>query len=406
MNLFSGMRVIFVGMLFWHMYLGAQDAKQPKLLPVDISFFAIDLKFNCGDVKMLEFQDGPTAGLRAHEFVFGKGEIWKAFWDELFVFGLPVWYVGPQPIRVAHDEFNHDDYEHVAFDYFKKLGGNYAPSFSKLANNRIFSNTSVVLQNDRFPKSVKNIVMFKFDDPGSSQVRQFVVDHPHSLLVNRYMRSFTADKLVMQSLCAAAGINHLRPRYGVFPKIYTSDLAQKIKQEIGGDMFVIKPLNSSRSNGVVVVKAEDLDRILKQHVTNPAPRAMTGRTFQPPHTETLVYWRHDPNQKFIVEAFCPSQEIRVNGKRYDPSMRVVWFMASNGEKIAVKRLCAFWKVALKSLDESGSLSEKYVSQFRGDLSGLNPQDLTVSDDDLALLDVGMIPALTKMYEYVLQHPVW
>lgn len=388
------------------LYSGGRNAHP---LPVDITFLAIDLKFNNGDTKILEFQDGPQAGLRAYDFVFGKGGVWRALWDELFSFGIPVWYVGDPPQKVEGHTFSHNDTAHVAFDYFTNLGGLYAPSIEKLAQHQLFNKQKKLppQSNNFFAGYGNNIILYKPSFSKITALQKITQFSPQSIIINRYMRNFSEDKIKTHTLCCQAGASSIRPRCGIFDKKYHPNLAAEIKKTIGGDLFVIKPINSSRSNGVLVVPTENLDRILKNYVTkNKTQLATTPFRYRPNKTQTLSYWEKDANSQFIVESFVPSQELRVNNKRYDPTMRGIWIMLSNGQSITIKRLAAFWKIATNSLDDLASPTEKLVSKFRDDFSSLNPKDLVVNQEDLEKLDAAILPALNKIYIYVLEHPSW
>ncbi len=387
------------------LFIGSEGGSS---LPVDVTFLAIDLKFDHGNIKILEFQDAPQAGLRAYDYVFGKGGVWRAFWEELFTLNVPVWYVGPQPHKAPGSSFSHNDSDHVAFSDFKARGGMFLPSLHALQNFKLFR--AVMEKNSRdgasFP--AKAIVLYKMEDTGTSPLREFAYANPQAVLINRYMRSFSIDKKKTHVLLCNAGLEGLRPNTKIYRKFYYPQLAAAIKKDLGGDRFVIKPLNSSRSNGVIMVTAADLNQTLKRIISASElnPECTNRGTYRPDHTMTFDYWKGDPNDQFIVESYAPSQELMVSGKRYDPSMRAIWMMVSDGVHTTVKRLTAFWKVPAFGLDDDESLTEKHVSKYRNDLSRLNPKDLEVSVDDLVKLDAVMIPSLQVMYGYVLTHPLW
>jgi hypothetical protein len=395
-----------IGLLALLMLLVASQSSSS--LPVDVTFLAIDLKFDQGNVKILEFQDAPQAGLRAYDYVFGKGGVWRAFWEELFTLNVPVWYVGPQPCKSLGNAFSHNDSDHVAFNDFRARGGFFIPSLYQLQNFKTFRSLMEKKRSDTSSFPAKAIVLYKIEDPGTSSLRQFAYAHPEAILINRYMRSFSIDKKKTHALLCNAGLESLRPNTKIYRKFYYPKLAAAIKKDLGGDLFVIKPINSSRSNGVVMVTATELDKALKRIIEAAESNSgyARGGTYRPDNTMTFEYWKGDPNDKFIVESYAPSQELIVNGKRYDPTMRAIWMMVSDGVQTTVKRLTAFWKVPSFGLDDVESLTEKHVSKYRHDLSRLNPKDLEVSIGDLSKLDSVMIPALQVMYNYVLTHPSW
>ena len=188
-------KFLMMSCLLMQYNLFAQHQDDSKKLPVDITYLAIDLKFDHGDVQILEFQDGPEAGLRAYDYVFGKGGVWKAFWQEIFALDLPVWYVGPQPHLPARGVFSHHDSKHLAFDKFLEYGGSWAENLSVLSQSRDFRK-DMQPQHVRLQKKVPTnaIVLHKYEDAGSKDMRRFVKDYPNALVVNRYMRNFSYNK--------------------------------------------------------------------------------------------------------------------------------------------------------------------------------------------------------------------
>ena len=166
---------------------------------------------------------------------------------------------------------------------------------------------------------------------------------------------YSANKLRGNKIFACDDLWHFKPRWKSYPKQYTPYLADQIIRDIKSDLLVIKPLNSTRSNGVLLVHKNNLDLVLS-HILKRKVR------YSPMQTETYSYWKHDENKLFIVEEFCKSKPIMFKEKSYDPTMRVFCILRHDTEKIYVNILSGFWKIPPKDLsDEKASLIEKHIT---------------------------------------------
>jgi glutathione synthase/RimK-type ligase-like ATP-grasp enzyme len=398
-------RHIFLAIIFCTSYLLC-NARLAAILPTDITFLAVDLKFDGQNLKVLEFQDGPTAGFRAYDEVFEKGEIWEIFWKQLRALGLPIWYIGPKPHSVNDNGFSHNDKERLSFDYFLKTGGHYVRSLDELQIDELFKRVcgkedQPSKQKKHFSniKKYKGILLLKLVWCNAYKIQQFQQQYPGFLIINEKSRRHSANKKATHKLFEKSGLIEFRPKYKVYPKNYGRNLAAKIISDLDCEFFVIKPMDSSRSNGIVVTDKQSLDSTLKKILT-----ANKIRSYRPTQTLTYEYWKKDQNSTFIVEEYTPSKQIMVNGKPYEPTMRSVCFMTCSKGTPHFEVLKSFWKIPEKPLDAAScELTEKLVSKHRNDLSKLNPSDLALSDEDDKKVKVILGTIMNVLYKKMLRH---
>jgi len=363
-----------------------------------IDFFAVDLKYNHGALKVLEFQDGPQAGLRAHDEIFGKGLVWRMFWDWLAQFNVPIWYVGILPRSIPDGNFSHYDKERIVFDYFlKNIKGRYVKDLKSLERDLEFKRVShKEAPQDSILTGCKGIVLIK-DYPLRSIVNQLKKKYPNFVFINQHSRRSSDNKFLTDQLFQDNELKQFRPYARRFHKQYYSKLAHDIINEFGSDYYVIKPVNSSRSNGVIMATKEELDIVLKKILVNKKPHGNFGGSYRPDKPLTYDYWLGDNNHTFIVEKYEPSQHIEVNGKLYDPTIRAICVMYNNNGNIVAEVLEAFWKIPPQPLSKYGDLTEMHVSKYRSDFSKLSKDDLTVKSIDMLNLKNILSSVISKVY---------
>jgi len=369
-----------------------------------IDFFCVDLKYNHGVLKILEFQDGPQAGLRAYDEVFGnKGAVWHRFWDWLTQFNVPIWYIGILPHDVQDGQFSHYDKDRLEFDYFLKNIGRYVENLAYLERDSEFKKIcNKPAQKKALLQGCKGILLVK-DDMSHVMIKKFAKKYPDFIFINQYSRHHSNSKFLTDQLFQDQELKQFRPYAQCFPKEYTPTLARDIINEFQADYYMIKPVNSSRSNGVIMAKKEDLDNVLKKVlVEKKNHKARYNFSHRPSKTITYDYWLGDNNSTFIVEKYEPSQYISVNNKLYDPTMRAVCVMYNNNGKIVAEVLEAFWKIPPQAISDNGDLTEMHVSKYRSDLGQLTKEDLTVKPDDMVTLRNLLSSVMSKIYMKILR----
>lgn len=337
----------------------------------EISYMFADIKLDAhGSVKILELGQGKNAGGKGHEHLYGKGEIWKTFWNYLVQFNKPIWFVGPNP----HTNFA--AYQRFAWETLKNSGGYFEPSLESLEHAVLFKQMSSsyhVLCPSNIDSYSGIIVFRRRDDCSIKQLKKlekFRECHQDFLTLDRVSRPFAAHKALMSVLFKDSYLERYRPKSGLFLKKYYPELAQEIIRAFDCSYFVIKPLNSGKGNGIIMVQADQLDHTLKSILNQENGKEEVLRNQDTSHFNhapksayTFAYWKKDKNESFIVEEFVCSKNIYVKNKAYDPTMRILFAVSFDRGKTSFKLLNTYWKLPRKSLHEVGTFTEKHKSKI-------------------------------------------
>jgi hypothetical protein len=220
--------------------------------------------------------------------------------------------------------------------------------------------------------------------------------HKNILVMNAASAPFVNNKYTTAVLFAGdEELQNFRPRSLLCKKSYSPDLAASIQRKIPAKRYVIKPLDAFKGCGVIMVEADQLDVILRTILTRSQamPKDFTVHYNGYSYTDrTYSYWRDYRLPHFIVEEFCESKILIHEGKSYDPTMRVVFVLRYFNQAVQLDYLAAYWKLPLKSLDEVGSLTEKYKSV------GIIPLDTSPEEREVVYgqLDKLLLPLYHKM----------
>ena len=372
-------------------------------------FLEMDVKYDGKQLKILEFQDGPTAGLRAYDEVAKqKGEIWHAFWQYLATFSKPVWYVGPQPEVKKEGVFSHNDRERVRFDDFLAMGGRYVASLNELESDEKFIELVTKSNEERINNykvhknfdDYKGIILLKLTGQNNT-ANSFKKKYPDFLIINQWSRRVLNDKRRTHKTFEHLGLQKYRPWCKILPKKYVYSLAQTITKQCKSPYYVIKPINSGRSNGVIVADHENLNVILKKILF--AKRSLDdyydyiSRSYRPKKPLVYSYWQGDQENYFMIEEYIPSKPIEVSGKPYDPTARMVFVVTNNAGKITFTFLRSFWKIPSTSLNEGATLTEQHVSKYRNDLANIPFHEIIIDENDLQHMQRLALKALFPLY---------
>jgi hypothetical protein len=403
--------IIFFCCTFFIIHIVSQEIfydydQRCKQLPEDITYIGIDYKVlfdeegNVQNLKILEFQDGPTAGFRAYDNLFYKGAIWQKFWNIVATFNSPIWYVGPKPINTLPGVFSHNDKERIAFNHFLSLDGHYAKNLEDLENNNIFKQlskrSSIINQND------KVIVLHKVTPPHMSLIENFKKKFPHVLFINQYSRYHTSNKQAEDNLFDDT-IKKFRPKTYVGKKLYHKNLAAEIQSIITSEFLVIKPVNSSRSNGVIMIHKNDLDTTLKKILPKDARICFPG-SYRPPKPLAMQYWKHDQNAHFMVEEYAQSNSMSIKGKEYDPTSRMVFALTNDKEKLTLHFLAGFWKIPKLPLDTCCPLTSKHISTYTEKFAHLKKEEIAMNEEQKNAILQTFVPIVFQIYKKILtQH---
>lgn len=356
---------------------------EPTDIEPDISYLFADLKFDGDSLKICEFGPCPYAGMPTSTLIInGKHEIikspyWGIFWHYLKKFDIPVWCVGGK--------------QKIHFPELKRSNGQFVANLLALKKNPKFKEC---VQKPFASKSriadFAAIVIFAHGNK-AHKVAMFEKQYPNVLVVNQKIGKFACHKNLMNPLFAQENLNDYKPRCSIYAKRYTSDLAQKIKSDLCTDTFIIKPIGSLQSRGVIMVTEQDLDTTLRMILTN--DRALKNATHR-----SLRFWHNNNSSEFIVEAYAPSKTISVRSKHYDPTMRLVFCLSYENGIITTNVIGGFWKTPVKALNENGSLTQKHITiPFSGD----EYVGLAISEKDMSTAKQLLASMLGHLYAKIL-----
>lgn len=387
----------------------------PQATRADVTYMFADIKFRDGALKICEFGEGKNSGQAMSQVLInGKpyGMIkpyWSLFWVYLAHVGIPVWYVGVTPKNKEGEETRR---KAVAWDQFIAMGGRYALNLRSLELDKTFAKLATESRsfapNDL--NGYKGIIVYSYADNKSKihleKLNAFKKKHPDFLVLDDASWVYGASKRALARLLSDKNLSCYKPLWNTYKKRYYPGLAQKIISDLKSDMVVIKPINSGRSNGVIMVDKKNLDKELKKILIQYNAQGKTNDHkkelgIMPMKTKLHSYWAIDTNKDFMVEAYESSKRLCINNKQYDPSMRVVFVARYDSNKIYVNILGAYWKIPHKSLDDVGTLTEKHktISVKQPGYTGI-----LVEAEDLAQLKKIGLEAFAKIYEKMIKTP--
>lgn len=160
------------------------------------------------------------------------------------------------------------------------------------------------------------------------------------------------NKYVMHQLVDTGWYSKYRPRCKAYPARYEDSLAEKIKKSIPTEIYVLKAPNLSKGEGVIIVNANDLDRVLRDLLCDDGNQPKEYKD-----------WLSKGPQIFLVEEYCQSKEFKLGNQRYDPTMRVAFIITVDKGCATFKPLGCYWKLPKEPLNSKGMLKDRMVSQI-------------------------------------------
>ncbi len=178
---------------------------------------------------------------------------------------------------------------------------------------------------------------------------------PGMIVMDKSSFPFWIDKYKMTQLFAQDELlAACKPRWGNYKKNYTQELAAQIVHDLQCDTFVIKPRGQFLGNGVIIVKLQDLDDVLRYIITKIGTLAESD-------DHAYAAWKDDPFDSLIVEEFVASDPIAIahlGNKVYQPTMRVAFLLAYNNHRYDVHFLGEYWKTPSCAIDEEGDFMKE------------------------------------------------
>lgn len=338
-------------------------AQELNNYPDEISWCIADIKFDGTQVKVCEFGEAIESKFKGYERLFSSGAMWSPFWQFLGTFNCPVWYVDKSFWKANKQE--------IALDQFLAINGTAVTMLKALESMPHFSKRAAQSPTQRGIEHAAGIVVVRSLSMHSSVIRTFQKKFPNCLVLGDVTTEFVRSKQSTSTLFDDQIHASFKPKFKIYNKKYHENLASTIIEDLGCDVFVIKPVNASLGYGVIIVDKADLESTLQLILRDYDKLAALC------NDRSYSHWKTETSKQFIVEEFALSKTIMVNGKPYDPTMRVVFSLINNNGVISIKFFDGYWKLPVKALDEEGTLIEKHKSQIathRESSVKVDPQD--------------------------------
>lgn len=325
---------------------------EDKRMLAGISFGCADIKYSDGSVKFCECGDGICMSLRpAWVEINGKPEwltapYWGLFWHYVAQFKRPLWFIGDADPKTA-----------FAMDVFESFGGTRYRTLQEFAlDPKVKAYNKSLIKKSRSIADYRGIVVYRsVSDRDSASFRDFKRKYSAFLFVNDAIISHVKNKVLTYQAFIDAGLQANVPHSKYCSAVYSPSLVTSIKSAIATDYVVIKPENSSLAYGINVIHKDDLDAFLRIILKD-------KRTIPTKAHRGLLYWKQMHDKTFVAQEYIPSKSIIKDGKEYDPTMRIVYFMHHDRGVIKVTVIGGFWKIPVKSLhDARVTLTEKHVT---------------------------------------------
>lgn len=354
-------------------------AMRANAYPDDGAFCIVDLKFD-GNIKICEFGQGTVSQFNGYDALYGQGAMFKLAWNALH-------RLYPRLAFVNGDRRGSGLCPSYAPGVLGKLGACWAPCVQQL--NRRFEQKyrskrcadgacgGAIIT---FNTHVLRDVISNQKETGVAQ--QIVLDRSTTYWVN--------NKEHTQALFEDEFLQKFRPVCNICPKAISEQDVQQIMQQNPSDFYVIKPLNASRGRGVIMVARGDVVKTIRSLFIQ-KNATMLGKD------PAYAYWPGDKNDSFLLEQFCASKTIYVDGRAFDPTMRVAFILNHCCGASNVIFLDAYWKLPECSLDQEGSMTQKHKSH----ISQRSVSACAVDKNDFTQIADILEPVLIYLYEKML-----
>jgi len=298
-------------------------------LPPDISFMIIDLKYKPGSLKICEFGEGFLSGFVGHSMLYGPGVVHAAVLEFLQSFEKPLIQYTDK-IVLERPRVNVMSLDALRVNKHK----NIAPSS--------------IAEVDSIAVAYGRKDFFEaYQAAGLLKTGVLAVDYatrPFALHKGYMHMLFQGDKLV----------EHYRPACQIVKREYRPDLAASIISTIPAQAYVIKPLNSWKGKGIIIVESQDLDAKLKAIL--PSENTIIDHS--------VDYWGSTAAGYFIIESLEHSINLKRGKDFFDPTMRVILGLSYDNGEVGMTILGAYWKMPKVSIHSRRSvLADRYISHI-------------------------------------------
>lgn len=226
--------------------------------PVDLSFMVADIKYSQEHgIKICEVQQGICSSFKGDAFSHeGYPVIAHNLMDVLALYVGKGWTV---------PKIHCDAAVKVLFD-------NQENWHVKKRKQDIFRDSEFLeaaVRNPVDPSRIEDYSGFVYLKCTSlSRLDQMQHLYPGIVFIDRATSPYWIDKVKVSALFELDPmLSSIKPKWNTYPTVYSSGLASKIKEELGSDLFVIKPKGCFLGRGVIIVSEQMLDSVL-QYILN------------------------------------------------------------------------------------------------------------------------------------------
>lgn len=335
-------------------------------LPAQVIFGVADLKFFKGKVKILEFGDGFTSGFRDIK------EAMESMETILRTLKLPL-----------------------------------------LTRKQILAQSDLVLKTNN--KNAPQIADYLCVEKRGHKMPAWNFQDSTVLMVNNsaWWHLTSREKSVIFEFFSRAGCLEALPRSKVYGWDAAVSLANRIRKDIpGAKTYVLKAPYSSAGLGVFIVDDADLEvtllillegktelelfRHFEQYKAALKNKKSTTELEQ--DIAAARKWRTEVYAlpKILVQEYCVSDSLEIEGRQYDPTMRIAFIITLDRGLVNFHPLkISYWKVPAKPVSEGG-LRERTVSNVHEGVGRYNT-DIKIQDEIFRQLKPIMIKVFEEMF---------
>ncbi len=314
--------------------------------PVDISFLVADLKYSRQrEIKICEIQNGILSVFSGTGFINpGDISIQQEFFKVLSHYSPRGWtiiqHIADPGLKWVLDQAYYWRKKNSLEEIF------YDPEFFAESKKTVADKEDLSAYHGFL---FVNATLLKADEELAERC-------PGVVVVDRGTFPFWVDKYKMTALFGRnPALSKYKPKWGLYKKEYTKNLAAQIINDLKCDAFVIKPRGAFMGNGVAIVEKDQLDHAL-EYIINPSEAAKNDPD------SAFRYWAQDRFNSFIVEEFVMSDLVyapHLGNKIYHPTMRVAFMLIHEKGEYKVHFLGGYWKTPAYALADEGTFIQKH-----------------------------------------------
>ncbi len=215
------------------------------------------------------------------------------------------------------------------------------------------------------------------------------------------------NKRILNKVLELGNVSFLQPKTWVFDG--SKDELPSIPTDL--QYLIIKPDNSSRAEGLLLVQRKDLDKILLAIKTR-NPRVLSYDQ-QILYAKYLEYYSMSNNHRntILIQEFCPGRLVSEKDHKFRVTGRAVFAVVKENNALKICMVDLFWQFPLEPMANDSKLARtNCISDYPDELHELsrNPQFNccpSVTTEDRAVLEPKLVKALHQAFTCVYQFDV-